>query len=98
MVLQRRQKHRVKVSGFVNGLSKDMIIFSDGEPVPTSLASNRLCVAPLSIVEAQYGELKDVKGISVSQRSELEAKYGSASIVFKLSSGARLTVFELISK
>jgi hypothetical protein len=48
----------VKVSGFVNGLARDMIIFSDGEPVPTSPPpSNRLCVNPLSIVEARYEEL-----------------------------------------
>jgi hypothetical protein len=88
----------VKVSGFVNGLARDMIIFSDGEPVPTSLPSNRLCVNPLSIVEARYEELKDIEVLSAAQKVELEAKYGAASIIFKLSSGARLTVFELSAK
>ncbi len=85
----------VKISGFVNGLARDMIIFSDGEPVPNSPQLNRLCVAPLSIVEARYVELKDVDGLSTERKKELSAKYGSASIAFKLSSGARLSVFEL---
>jgi hypothetical protein len=88
----------VKVSWFVNGLARDMIIFSDGEPVPTSLPSNRLCVNPLSIVEARYEELKDIEVLSAAQKLELQAKYGAASIIFKLSSGARLTVFELPAK
>jgi len=85
----------VKVSGFVNGLARDMIIFSDGDPDPSSLPSNRLCIDPLSIVEARYEELKDVAGLSAEKKAELEAKYGGASIVFKLSSGGRLSVFEL---
>jgi hypothetical protein len=53
---------------------------------------------PSSIVEARYEELKDVEVLSAAQKLELEAKYGAASIIFKLSSGARLTVFELSAK
>ena len=34
----------VKISAFINGLARDIIIFSGGEPLPTSLPSNRLCV------------------------------------------------------
>ncbi len=88
----------VKVSGFVNALAREMIIFSDGGPLPTSVPANRLCVNPLSIIETQYGELKDIEGLTAWQKSELEAKLGTASLVFKLSSGARLTVFELSAK
>jgi len=92
-------KVEVKVSGFVNGLATDMIIFSDGaEAVPTSIPSNRLCVDPRSIVETRYGEAKDVAGLSGEGKSELESKYGMASLAFKLSSGARLTVFESLAK
>jgi hypothetical protein len=48
--------------------------------------------------KARYEELKDVEVLSAAQKLELEAKYGAASIIFKLSSGARLTVFELSAK
>jgi hypothetical protein len=87
-----------KISGFVNGLARDMIVFSDGDPVPTSLPSNRICVDPRSIVGMRYSEIKDADGMSPEEKSELESKYGSASLALKLSSGARLTVFELSSK
>jgi hypothetical protein len=88
----------VKISGFVNALAPDMILFSDGEPVPTSSPSNFLTLDPHSIIESRYGEIKDAEGVSVEQKSELESKYASASLAFKLSSGARLTVFELSLK
>lgn len=91
-------KVNVKVSGFVNGLSQELMIFSDGEPVPTSRQSNLISVDPRSVVEVRYAELKDAKELSPEEMSELEAKYGSASLALKLSSGARLTIFELSSK
>jgi hypothetical protein len=87
----------VKVTGFVNGLAREMIIFSDGEPTPSSVASNRICVRPLSIVEAKYLELKD-SAVPESRKAEFEAKYGTASLTCKLDSGAELTVFELLPK
>jgi len=87
----------VKVSGFVNGLARNMIIFSDGEPSPDSLPSNRICINPSSIVEAKYLEVKD-SAVPKHRRVEVEAKYGTASLTCKLDSGAEFTIFELASK
>jgi len=75
------------VTGFINGLSPDILISSNGD-------ANSILFRADQVVNFSYTEAKDLP-VSDSEKQRLAAKHGMASLSIKLQNGARISIFEI---
>jgi hypothetical protein len=82
-----------KISGFIHGLSDDILI-SDVIPTPQVQAPNYLIFPAAAAREFDYGEPKDFKQLPKEQRDFYIAKFGPANLRIVMSGGYSVSFFE----
>jgi hypothetical protein len=83
----------INVSGFVNGLSDDILV-SDLEPTAERQAPNYLIFSAKLAEEFHYGEAKDFTELPAETRASYIAKFGPANLRILLSDGCSVSFFE----
>jgi hypothetical protein len=82
----------VKISGFVNGVTSDILV-SDGSHDPKERPNNYVLVPTGDAQGYEYIEAKDL-GLSPGELAFVTRRTGSASLSIVFSNSARLSIFE----
>jgi hypothetical protein len=82
----------VSVSGFVNGITSEILI-SDGPSDLTVRPANYILMPTIGVHQYEYLESKDL-GLSQELIAAITEAHGKASLSVVFSSGLRLSVFE----
>jgi hypothetical protein len=83
----------VKVSGYINGLTDDILI-SDGTKSSDDSPCNYLIFPARSAQSFEYAEPKDFKQLEPEVRQYFIAKHGPANLRIVLTDGASISFFE----
>jgi hypothetical protein len=82
----------VKVSGFINGLSSNVLI-SDSSREENTRPANYILVPTHDVQSYQYVEAKEL-GLSPEELAFVTSKEGAASLSLIFADGRRLSLFE----
>ena len=82
----------VKVSGFINGITSNVLI-SDSSSDATTRPENYLLVPTHDVQSYQYVEAKEL-GLSAEELAFVTSKEGAASLSLIFADGRRLSLFE----